>query len=359
MNVDLNDISITPNEWFHSNVVYEGRGRAEFEDPGGSVEGPVVVRFDEYGESNVQMTVEKVTSDRKLRFGSNEFFSGEEPVTGEDPITKDRIVSLPITFKSNPCKKLTVETEEGEFSSTEGIYYGRSITIVGNKPETLDFHLVRSQFTSNNAEPAHYWVFPLANFISKFRQRHLELDQHPLRIYTTPSVPDGLPQKETMRATYRANIKNHLIVFEFNYGLGFIEALPDYEIRKENLLNGRERYAITSVMIGEVNGKSIEFSELDTWLPSEFLRLLSMACGSVVSAPWLEFRDRNGMLVKRIHVSWEGSSFAKGRRTIEEDIHTGVGHLLTRYASSADRGEAYLRVALKHLIQAGLDEGEY
>jgi hypothetical protein len=39
MNFDPNDISITPNEWFRPNVVYEGRGRAEFEDPGGSVEG--------------------------------------------------------------------------------------------------------------------------------------------------------------------------------------------------------------------------------------------------------------------------------------------------------------------------------
>jgi len=349
MNFDANNISITPNEWFRSNVVYEGRGRAEFEDPSGTVEGPVVVRFNEYGELSVQMTVEKVTSDRELRFGSMEFFSGETPVI------EDRVVSLPLTFKSNPCKKLTVETAEGKFSSTEGIYYGRSIAVVGNDPEKLDFHLLRSEFRSNKAEPACYWVFPLANFISNFRERHLELNQHPLRIYSTPLVPTGLSEKDTMRATYRANSKNHLIVFEFNNGLGFIEALPDYETRKENLLNGRERYAITSLMIGEVNGKSIEFSDLDTWLPSEFLRLLSLASGSVVSSPWLEFRDRNGVVVKRIHVSWEGSSFSKGRRTIKEEIHSGVGYLLTRYESSADRGKAYLRVALKHLIQAGLD----
>lgn len=350
MNFNPNDISISPNEWFRPNVVYEGRGRAEFEDPGGTVEGPVVVSFNEYGQSTVQMTVETLASDRELQFGSMEFFSGEKPVS------EDRVVSLPLTFKSNPCKKLTVETAEGKFLSTEGIYYGRSITITGNAPETLDFHLLRSEFRSNNAQPAYYWVFPLANFISEFRQRHLELDRHPLRIYSTPLVPHGLPKKQTIRAAYRANNKNHLIVFEFNNGLGFIEALPDYEVRKENLLKGRERYAITSVMVGAVSGESIEFSELDTWLPSEFLRLLSLACGSVVSAPWLEFRDCNGVLVKRIHVSWEGSAFSKGRRAIEEGIHTGAGYLLTRYASAADRGKAYLRVALKHLIQAGLDE---
>jgi hypothetical protein len=349
MTFDPNDISITPNEWFRPNVVYEGRGHAEFEDPGGTVEGPVVVSFNEYGESTVQMTVETLTSDRNLQFGSMEFFSGEKPVT------EDRVVSLPLTFKSNPCKKLTVETPEGTFSSTEGIHYGTSITVIGNEQEKIDFHLLRSEFRSNNTKAAHYWVFPLANFISNFRQRHLELDQHALRIYPTPVVPHGLPEKEAFRAVHKANSKNYLVVFEFNNELGFIEPLPDYDTRKENLLNGRERYAITSIMVGEVSGKSIEFSELDTWLPSEFLRLLSLASGSVVSAPWLEFRDRHGMLVKRIHVSWEGASFSKGRRAIKEEIHTGVGYLLTRYVSSTDRGKAYLRVALKHLIQAGLD----
>jgi hypothetical protein len=349
MTFNPNDIVITPNEWFWPNVVYEGRGRAEFEDPTGTIEGPVVVKFNEYGESSAQMVVETLTSDRQLQFGSTEFLSGEKPVP------EDGVVSLPLTFNSNPCKKLTVETAEGEFSSTQGIHYGRSITVVGNEPEKIDFHLLRSEFQSNNTEAAHYWVFPLANFISNFRQRHLELDQHPLRIYPTPLVPHGLPEKETVRAVYKANSKNHLIIFQFNNGLGFIEPVVNYETRKENLLNGRERYAITSIMVGEVSGKSIEFSELDSWLPSEFIRLLSLASGSVVSAPWIEFRDARGMLVKRIHVSWEGSSFSKGRRAIREEIHTGVGYMLTRYASSADRGKGYLRVALKHLIQAGLD----
>ena len=58
MNFDPNDISITPNDWFRPNVVYEGRGRAEFEGPRGRVEGPVVISFNEYGESSVQMTVD-------------------------------------------------------------------------------------------------------------------------------------------------------------------------------------------------------------------------------------------------------------------------------------------------------------
>jgi hypothetical protein len=112
MTFNPNGIVITPNDWFWPNVVYEGRGRAEFEDPTGTIEGPVVVKFNEYGESSAQMIVETLASDRQLQFGSTEFLSGEKPVT------EDGVVSLPLTFNSSPCKKLTVETAEGEFSST-------------------------------------------------------------------------------------------------------------------------------------------------------------------------------------------------------------------------------------------------
>ena len=97
---------------------------------------------------------------------------------------------------------------------------------------------------------------PLANFLSKFRQRHQELDQHPLRIYPTPAVSPDSSDREAIRAFYKANAKNHLICYEFNQGLGFIEALPDYETREENLLSGREGYAVTTLMVGNVNNKS-------------------------------------------------------------------------------------------------------
>jgi hypothetical protein len=55
MTFNPNDIVITPNDWFWPNGVYEGRGRAEFEDPTGTIEGPVVAKFNEYGESSAQM----------------------------------------------------------------------------------------------------------------------------------------------------------------------------------------------------------------------------------------------------------------------------------------------------------------
>jgi hypothetical protein len=341
--------TVSPNNWFDASPVYEGWGRAEFEEPSGIVEGPTSITFNERGDSTAHMVIESLHSERELEFGSMEFFSTEKPVKEAGAVT------LPQTFGNNRCLKLTVKTSEGEFSSSEGIHYNKNIVLVGPQPNTIDFHLLRSEFRDNNTEPAKYWVFPLANFISKFRQRHAELDQHPLRIHPTPPVRPTTSDREAIIEFHRANAKNHLIGFEFNQGLGFIEARADYQTGEQNLLDGKEGYAITALMVGDVNRKSIEDDQLDSWLPSEFLRLLGLASGNVVSAPWIEFRDQRGLLVKRIHKTFEGAVFSRGRSAIKEDMHTGAGYLLTRYVACPERGQAYLRVALKHLNDAGLD----
>ena len=354
MTLDPFNIPLVPNEWFSTEAVYVGRGRAEIENPKGAAEGPITARFDEYGESNVEMTVEEFLPEQQLQLGPMEFFSGEKPIKQGDA------VSLPIgsEFKQNPCTKLIVTTPEGMFSATEGIHYWQNINITENTVTRLTFDLIRSQFDAAGKGPARYWVLPLANFISDFvYNHHADLNQHPLRIYPTPDVPAGLTDKEGFAARHNANLKNRLIVFEFNGELAFIERLADYDTRKDNLLEGRERYTITAIMVGEIGANSIEFADLDDWLPSEFLRLLGLVTGTRVGAPWIEFRDAQGELVRRIYTSWEGASFSKGHRSLREGIHSGTGYLLTRYLSSPDRGKPYLRVALKHLIQAGIHTG--
>src|SRR5687768_15587258 len=113
MSFDPYDIPLTTNNWFSTEVVYEGRARAEFEDPKGAAEGPAVVRFDAYGESRVEMSVEDVSTEQPLQFGMTEFFSGEKPVK------IDGGTELPLTFRTNPCTRLTVTTRDGVFSSTD------------------------------------------------------------------------------------------------------------------------------------------------------------------------------------------------------------------------------------------------
>jgi hypothetical protein len=191
---------------------------------------------------------------------------------------------------------------------------------------------------------------PLTNFLSRFISRHPTLDRHPLRIYPIPVVPDGLEGEDAFIADYHANLKNRLITFEFMGGPGFIEALPDYEQRAKNLTEGSERHSVTAVMVGEVGARGFEQTDLEGWFPDDLLRVLSIVTGTPVGAPWIEFRDAQGELVRRVHAKLNLSPFSQGHRPLEEGVHSGTGYLLSRYLSSPDRGASYLNVALKHLF---------
>ncbi len=348
MPFDPEDISLVPSDWFSTDVSYEGRGRAEFHGPPGTVEGEARIRIEESGASRIELAVERVVSERPLRLGLMEFFSGQKPVEGSGAIMLSGGGEPP-----NPCTKVTVTTPQGEFSATGDLGYSYGVNLPGGNTGSVTFAPLRSQFDIAGKGRPHYWVMPLSNFLSRLVTRHPLLDRHPLRIYPTPVVPDGLSEEDdAFIADHNANLKNRLIIFEFMGSPGFIEALPDYDQRVRNLTEGRDRYFVTAVMVGEVDSQSIEQDDLGIWFPDDLLRLLSIVTGTPVGAPWIEFRDAQGELVRRVHVKLNLSPFSKGHRPLEEGAHSGTGYLLTKYLSSPDRGEPYLNVVLKHLSLA-------
>jgi hypothetical protein len=101
-----------------------------------------------------------------------------------------------------------------------------------------------------------------------------------------------------------------------------------------------------------VASNSIEQADLNEWFPDDFLRLLSVVTGTAVGAPWVEFRNDQGKLVRRIHVNLNQSPFSRGHRPLEGGAYSGTGYLLTKYQSAPDRGKSYLSVVLKHVFQA-------
>lgn len=347
MSFDPENIPLIPNDWFSTSISYEGPGRAEFQNPPAAVEGGARVRLDEGGTLSVELTVERMLSEQPLRLGLTELFSGQKPVEVSGSVGISGGEEAP-----NPCTKLTVTTAQGEFSAAGDPHYSYSVDIPSGNTGSATFTPLRSQFDAvGNGQP-HYWVMPLSNFLSSFISRHPVLDRHTLRIYPTPVVPDGLEGDDAFIAAYNANLKNRLITFEFMGRPGFIEALPDYDQRVKNLTEGRERHSVTAVMVGEVGARSIEQADLEEWFPDDLLRLLSIVTGTPVGAPWVEFRDSRGELVRRVHAKLNLSPFSQGHRPLKEGVHSGTGYLITRYLSSPDRGESYLNVVLKHLFLA-------
>jgi len=342
---DPENIPIALNDWFSTRIEYEGQGRAEFLDPHGAIEGRTRVQINENGTSNIEMAIDGMDEELPLPSGLMQLISGQKPLETGGGITLTG-------GTSNPCTRLSVSTPQGEFSATEGIHYGLSLGATA----TLTFTSLTSQFNAAGKGRPMYWVIPLSNFLSRFLTRHPSLDRHPLRIYPTPIIPDGLTEEDAFIATHNANLKNHLITFEFMGTPGFIEPLPDYDLREKSLTEGCERQSITAMMVGEVASHSIEQAGLKEWFPDDFLRLLSLVTGSPVGAPWIEFRNDQGELVRRVHVKLNQSPFSMGHRPLERGAYLGTGYLLTKYQSSPDRGKPFLNVVLKHLFHAGRHE---
>lgn len=334
------------NNWFLTNIDYEGEGRAEFENPKGYIEGMVKISFDELGKSSIEMNVANCYTEQPLRFGFIEFFNAAPLREEEGGFSFNRL-------GRNQCQSLTVNTPDGTYSAQGSILYKPTISVGNNT--IVKFNLVRSYFDNINAElPTKYWVFPIFNLISDFTQQDSQLDCHPLRILPRLDDADNTTELAAFRDFFSGNL-DRLIVFDFKGTQGFIEPLIDFNERKQKLYSGEVPCTITAVMVGEVGSEPIDIDELTNWLPFGLLPLLSLATGSEVENPWIEFRDANGGLVRRIHNRCSQPKFSRGHTTISEQDNQGTGYLLTCAQSSPYYGKAPLGSVIFDLVQSSSD----
>ncbi|MEG3956267.1 hypothetical protein [Microcoleus sp. herbarium2] len=343
-----NNNNAVPNNWVLTNIDYEGEGRADFENPKGYIEGMVKISFDELGKSSIEMNVANCYTEQPLRFGIREFFNAAPLREEEGGFSFNRL-------GRNPCQSLTVNTPDGTYSAQGSIVYNPISSFgLGGDNTRVKFYLVPSSFDKINAELPKYWVFPIFNLISDFTERNSQLDCHPLRILPRLDDADNTTELAAFRDFLSGNL-DRLIVFDFKGTQGFIEPLIDFNERKQKLYSGEVPCTITAVMVGEVGSESIDIDELTNWLPFGLLPLLSLATGSEVEIPWIEFRDANGGLVRRIHNRCSQPKFSRGHTTISEQDNQGTGYLLTCAQSSPYYGKAPLGSVIFDLVQSSSD----
>ncbi len=371
MTFDPRDFLPNQSDWFSASPEYDGWGRAEFSAPEGSLEGPVEVRFDELGGATVRMCPDPNTlrAERELRFGMDEFLSGAEPRKVDEHWVLSRNLG-----QQNPCTRLEVRTSEGVFSTEDVAGHGANVINGGSEDgiQSLAFDVFMSRFDAKGADDTEYWVLPLTNFVSEWRLRRTDLDHHPLRVFPTPDVPDEITHvthgpgeeaaKRAMLALLAANSKNYLIGFEFDGAPGFVERLPDYEARTDDLVAGKERILQTAVMVGEVGLNHADtLSDLERWMhPQDLLMLLTLASGTEVGASRVELRDAQGRLVRRFHRQLRQARFSKGHRLIDDlplkegaRRGTGIGHLISKAVPRFEGlGRLPLRSSVLHLVRS-------
>lgn len=154
----------------------------------------------------------------------------------------------------NPCSQLEMVTPEGVFTTEDVEEYGTHVTVGDSSDELrLVFELSGAAFDVVGSGSPKYWAVPLLNFVSTFSQKGPATERHPLRIYQTPVIPANRSNEEREVALAAANDKNGLILFEFGGRPGFVERLPDYAEREDDLRMGRTRHAATAVIVGEAS----------------------------------------------------------------------------------------------------------
>ncbi|MBK9209134.1 MAG: hypothetical protein IPL71_12855 [Anaerolineales bacterium] len=233
------------NPWFSSELTYEGWGKASFENPSGTVEGETKVTVNELGDLKIEMKYERLNTEMQIESNSETYRILKFLYrTFGNP----NQVMIPIGSNNNhPCTKLSVQTSDGIFTIEGNIYWTTLET-----HSYIVFWFSRGTFITENKKEPKYWVAPLVNLTTTFRQNtHPLLTQHPLRQFSTPEVVGIDEEKEKQIAWHTSNRRNFLIGFNFGEQVGFIEPLPDYTERDENLKSGKEKQSVTSLMIGE------------------------------------------------------------------------------------------------------------
>lgn len=291
-------------------VRYEGYGAAEFGTPAIRVEGQTVINNDGRGNTTAVMQVEKVPNASSVEAGINlllhDFFDNMN--------------------KRTPCS-LQVQCSDGVFSATEQTFREPNVD-VPNQKATIGFRCFRSFF--DTGKTATYWRLPIWNFHGDLRPPNASRSiEHPLRL----------------------SHDNPLSAFEFVNEVGFVEMVPDFKTLIEAQENGDSNPRVTAAMVGSVAGHPTAFEQLEPWFPFDFLNLLGFASGARVGAPWIEFLDSLGRIVKRIHVHLGTDRYESARGFLYDVINRGgLGRLLTCAGKSKEFNKTYFRVAMNHLL---------
>ena len=345
MDSNLENFQPKPTTWLETEIEYVGVGCAVFEDPAGIIKGFAKATFSENGDYSIEMEAEEVETSNSL---PNQWDAIIHILTGQTPVKVEEgyFWGGPFPAKENQCTSLTITTTEGVFSAIGKINYHHHLL------HKLEFFLIQSRFEIVSPYQEYYWVLPLSNLVSNFTQSDKLLDQHPLRIYPTPIISEKFSQQESDLIYLYANSKNSLIIFEYSRNLAFIEALHDYKERKRKLEEGKEKILITAIMVGEVDTSAPD--EDRSAKPSNFLPLLGLASGSPVGAPWIEFRDKQGKLIRRIHQKLNCESYRKGHITLHDYVENPkIGNFLTQAQSSQNLAKGYVLISASLAIEGG------
>jgi len=135
--------------------------------------------------------------------------------------------------------------------------------------------------------------------------------------------------------------------------LAFIQQLPGVGEGNEGIKPWSGETVLTAVAVVPIADSAI--IDFRGWFLNVFVRLIDFATGSVVGTPWIEVRDENGRLLRRLHLAINQSKRSiDGYAAIRDAIHWQNGEFLTNALSSPEAREPFFSIALRHCCRAGV-----
>lgn len=339
----LDDFEPKLNNWPELNLRYEGNGSADFTSPVGSVTGPFVVTYDEYGNTTCETIYDLISYDPSYPADALAF------LTGAKPKQEGKVVSWGFGELENPCRLLSFSTSQGTFESTSEVRLAGIGSAEGRS--RLKFYVPEARFSTTNSNPAKYFAIPLFNCVADTGYRIY--GDHPLRICSTPPVPDDLPKDKKVIATIKAHEHNSVIGFPLNGQVCFIERLHDFDDRVASLRSGTQR-RITAVMVGEVGShKTDTLANFRSSFPLGMLAVLSFGSGVEVGFPWIEIRDSGGDLIRRLHgrpwlPTYHEGDVLLSKFDVDIPKGSGIGTVITQFLSLPEETRSFLSATMNH-----------
>ena len=333
MSFSLGDFEPKANNWLIPNVVYEGQGRAEFTSPNGSVMGQFVATFNDRGEQSLNATCEQFSCDPEYKtWGALAFLSGAKIER------QNNVESWGFGGLDNTCKELKITTLSGTFTASHvqlaGTTAQLSVSKPGDvKPSPLQFRVSQGKFETGNLNKPKFFALPLLNCVAE--TGNTIIGAHPLRIYPTPIIPDSVEGQERQFAILASRRHNSVIGFYIFGRICFIERLADYDQRLATLKNGRQ-CTTTAVLVGELGEEPVSsLDEFVSWFPMEVISALSFASGVDIGFSWVEIRDEQGGLIRRLHGRTSLPTFDEGddlltRFDVNQIRHGRVPHIVSK-----------------------------
>jgi len=339
----LDDFEPRLNNWPELSLRYEGNGSADFTSPVGSVTGPFRVTYDEYGNTNCESFYEMISFDPDYKGDALAF------LTGAKPQQEGKVVSWGFGGLENPCRLLSFATAAGKFESTARVHLVGMGAVEGRS--RLKFYVPEARFETENPNPAKYFAIPLFNCVADTGYR--VYGDHPLRIYSTPTVPDDLPKDKKIIATIKANEQNSVIGFLMDAQVCFIERLPDFDDRVGSLRSGTQR-RIMAVMVGETGSNPTDtIANVRLWMPLDILAVLGFGSGVEVGFPWIEIRDSNGQLIRRLHgrpwlPTYHEGDVLLSKFDVDMPKGSGIGTAITQFHGLSEETRQCVAVTMNH-----------